>query len=327
MPIETHKVTDRASWLKLREADVTASVAACLLGREVHDYQTAFGLYMLKTGQIAEDPDEAPPMLRGRLLEPVALQLLQEKHPEWTVVQPCVYLRDPDARLGATPDAYATNADGRGIVQIKSVEPSIFRQKWRDPDTGELRPPLWIAVQAIVEAHLSGADWAMVAALVVGHGLDLHEVPVPIHDGIVARVREEVARFWELVAAGTPPEPEYDRDAAVIARLYDQDDGTEVDLSGDNRLPEALVRRAELKDIESAGRDAEKERRAIDAEIIAKLGTATRGRLADGTVITAKTIRRSGYSVQPSTYRSVKIAAGSLRPAPAASAASIPERF
>lgn len=306
--IETIDITDREQWLAMRRRDVTASVAACLFGPDVHEYQTAFGLYMLKTGALSEDPEETAPMQRGRLLEPVAVSLLREKHPDWLVTQPNVYLRDPEARLGATPDAYATLPDHQtGVVQIKSVEPSIFRKKWRDPDTGETRPPLWIAVQAIVEAHLARADFAMVAALVVGHGLDLHEVPVPIHPGIVERTRAEVARFWAMVAEGTPPDPEYGKDAQTIARLFDQDDGTEIDLSNDNRLPEIVIRRAELKAVEKTGEEAAKERKALDAEIIAKLGNASRGRLQDGTIITAKTVRRAGYEVKPSAYRVVRI--------------------
>ena len=71
-----------------------------------------------------------------------------------------------------TPDLFVECPErGRGIVQIKSVEGSIFRKKWRDPETNEIAPPLWIAVQGIVEAHLDGAQWAAVAPLVVGFGM------------------------------------------------------------------------------------------------------------------------------------------------------------
>src|SRR5262245_7287249 len=84
--IERIEYGDREAWLKLRGKDVTASVAGALLG--VHEFTTPYGLWALKSGKIAEDPEETGPMRRGRLLEPVAIELIQEEHPDWALVQP-----------------------------------------------------------------------------------------------------------------------------------------------------------------------------------------------------------------------------------------------
>ena len=64
MTIESWPVTDRESWLKRREKDVTASVAAALFGDGVHPYITAYELYCLKAGLIEADPEETPAMRR-----------------------------------------------------------------------------------------------------------------------------------------------------------------------------------------------------------------------------------------------------------------------
>ncbi|KAA2237716.1 YqaJ viral recombinase family protein [Salinarimonas soli] len=299
MPFEAHPVTDRASWLAMRQADVTASVAGALLG--VHEYETPYSLWARKTGQLDEDAEESPAMRRGRLLEPVALQLLAEERPDWSLEPGRAYFRDPAERLGATPDAFAAcPRRGRGIVQVKSVESMIFRQKWRDGETGIVEPPLWIAVQAIVEAYLTGADWACVAALVVGHGLDLEVVDVPVHSGVVERVRDATRAFWDLVESGEAPSPDYARDGATIARMFQADQGTEVDLSDDNHLPVLLQERAALK----AGIKASEERCSeIEAEFKAKLGLNAVGHLAGGTTVTWKTQHRRGYSVEPTSFR------------------------
>ena len=306
--VEYHAVTDRVSWLAHRQRDVTASVIGALLG--VHEYVSPFGLWAVKSGTITEDPDETPAMRRGRLLEPVALRLLAEERPGWKITEPRTYYRDPAARIGATPDSFAIDPDrpGFGVVQIKTVEPSVFRRKWNDQDD-EVRPPLWIVLQAVTEAHLTGAQWAVVVAMTVGFGLDLHVVEVPIHGGIMDRLKAEVATFWQMVENGTPPDPDFGKDGSLIARLYAHEDGREIDLSADNRLPEILAERARLTGIEAQARDAERERAKLDTEILARLGTASRGRLADGTIISAPEITRRGRYQFPVTYRAIRITA------------------
>ncbi|MEW5421918.1 hypothetical protein HNS03_08355 [Amorphus sp. 3PC139-8] len=131
-PIETLSPRSRASWIKVGEADVTASVVGALLG--CHEYTTPYKLWALKSGLIVEDPEETEAMKRGRLLEPVAVELLRQRHPEWDITHntnPGTYYRDPAARLGATPDVITHDpARGPGLVQIKNVEQSVFRRKW-----------------------------------------------------------------------------------------------------------------------------------------------------------------------------------------------------
>lgn len=311
MQVQRIPIEDHAAWLAMRKSDVTASVVAALLGQGVHDYMTAYELYDLKTGGASEDPEETGPMRRGRLLEPVAVQLLREQQPTWKITHNsgpgAVYLRDPSIRLGATVDVFVEDPErGPGIVQVKSVEGSVYNRKWRDPDTNELRPPLWIAVQSITEAHLAGAKWAAVAPIVVGFGIDLPVIEVPVHQGIIARIREAVTAFWSMVEAGERPAPDYGKDGALIARQYADDNGETVHLTG-NRIVECVALRAGLTEIEKAGADAEKERKQLDTEILHALGDAAVGILPDGTEISAKTVRRGSYTVQPTSYRPIKI--------------------
>lgn len=299
----------RDQWLEMRTADVTASVAAALFGDGVAPYMTAYELFALKSGLITEDKAETPAMRRGRLLEPVAIQLLREERPDWRI-EPCGrYYRDQKARIGATPDALAIRPDiaGLGIVQVKTVGTFAFKQGWHDAN-GEVEIPLWIAVQASIEAALTGATWASVAAMALGDGgLDLHVVDIPLKPALMVKLRELVADFWRRVAENDPYPADFNRDAALIARIYADDDGGEVDLSSDNRIVELLDAREALKVREGDGTAAAKERKIIDSEIIAKLGNAARGRLSDGRIIEAKTTRRGAYQVEATTFRTVRI--------------------
>lgn len=299
MPITRTPITSETQWHALRRPNVGASEAGALLG--VHDYLTPMMLWARKTDKEPAEPESAP-MRRGRLLEPVAVEMIREDFPNWSLERPGAYYCDEALRLGATPDLFANDEKhGRGVVQIKAVEPSVFRRNWFVDD--ELRPPLWIMVQAIVEAHLTDARWASCAAIVVSYGIDLHIVDIPLHAGVVQRVRDEVAHFWHLVDTGRRPPPDYGRDGALIRKLFAKDDGTEIDLSGDNELPAILDRRAQAQSEKSAAEAAVK---VCDAMLMDKLGAAVRGTFSGG-YISAKTIDRAGYTVKPTSYRQLRI--------------------
>ena len=301
-PVEQHPVTTRGEWLRWRKQDITASGAAALLG--AHPFVTAYGLWAEKTGAVVSDDEMTEAMERGIELEPIAVKRLAKKQPTWRVEQPNTYYRDPVTRLGATPDCFAHDPerDGFGVVQVKSVEPSVFRKKWRSED-GEVEPPLWIVVQAIIEAHLTGASWAAVAALVISYGIELHVVEVPLHAGIIDRIKSETAAFWEMVAGGQRPDPDWKRDGRLIEALYDPT-GEVIDLSEINYLPEL----ADEKDALSAQKAvADLRLKEIKAEFLARLGSASAARIADGRIITAKRVNKAGYSVKPSSYVDVRV--------------------
>ena len=302
-------ITDRASWLKRREQDVTASVAAALFGEGVHPHMTPYKLWALKSGLLVEDRIETPAMRRGRLLEPIALQLLQEEKPDWIIAPHPFYYRDPILRLGASPDALASRPDiaGSGVVQLKTVGHFAFKKGWRGEE-GEVEVPLWIAVQASVEAALTSGKWAAAAAMALGDGgLEMYVVDIPLRPQLIVKLRSLVEEFWARVAEKRPYPPDYGKDAAAIARIYAEDDGGVIDLAGNERALKLVEERARLKVIEAAGKAAGEERKPLDAEIIALLGNAARGRLADGRLIEAKTVRRSAYTVAASTYRSIRM--------------------
>lgn len=301
MKVERIPYTTREAWLAARQQDVTASAVAALLG--AHPFISAYHLWAEKTGRIPNDEEESGPMRRGRLLEPVAVALLAEQRPTWRVEANRDYFRCAADRLGGTPDTIVTCPErGLGTVQIKSVERSIFAARWRDPETREVEVPVGYAIQAITEAALLGASWAAVAALVVSHDVELEVLEVPLHAGILTRIREEVHEFWGLTESGRHPEPDWKRDASLAARLMG-DNGASLDLSADNALPELLDERADIK----ARMKADDERCSeIDAEIRAKVGAAAKATLP-GWSISLKTQETKPYSVAGRITRPIRV--------------------
>src|SRR5690606_34094970 len=143
-----------------------------------------------KSGRAQESAEENAAMIRGRVLEKPAIDLLAIDRPSWKIWQPQVYLRDPTIRMGATPDAYAIDPrrKGFGVIQVKTSDKFAFKRNWIDEDGG-IEPPLWIVIQTIQEAHLSGASWACVLVFIMGMGLEIEVVDVPIHRGVIDRMR------------------------------------------------------------------------------------------------------------------------------------------
>ncbi len=307
--VEVITPEDQATWHLLRGKDITASVVGALFGE--HEYVTEFELWAMKTGRLKRHYEETPAMQRGRLLEPVAVQLLKEQFPKWRIDHNAAenrYYRDPAARLGATPDVIVdARGKGRGVIQIKSVEASIYRRKWLDDD-GQPEPPLWIALQAALEAHLTNSVWAAVAPLVIGHGIDLPLIDIPLVPGIIEAMQTRAAEFWGMVEAGEEPTPRYSRDASVIDRIYAvEDDETEVDLTANNFFPELLEERAGLQaDIFTKKNRIEE----IDALIKATMGNAAVAHIPGGRRITWRTESRPGGFTAPSKSRVLRLPKG-----------------
>lgn len=305
--IERKAIESHDGWLNDRKQFVTASAAGSLLG--IHPYVTAYGLYLAKKGLISDDMEDTPVLRRGRLLEPVAVQMLREDKPQWTVEEYPVgyFYYDNETRIGATPDVFVTDESGRrGVVQVKSVEAGIFRRDWKS-EHGVIEPPLWIVVQAILEAKMTGREFAAVAPMVVGFGIEMPVIEIPVHDGVYTRIVSEVDGFWKRIAEGRQYDPDYARDGSLIAQLYPQDNGVEIDLSGDNEVPMFVD---QLEAARGAKKIAETEEKKAKTALADKIGEASIALLSDGRRISHKTQNRAGYFVNETSFRVLRVLKG-----------------
>ena len=307
MTIEILQPASRAEWLDIRAPTIGASEIAAVLG--VHPYLTPYELWARKSGLAPPEADNKQ-MRRGRLLEPVAINIIREERPGWIILPNSIpggkFYRDIDAGRSCTPDVFIPHAEYRsfGICQIKTVNTQPFQNDWMID--GDVQLPVYVAIQAMQEMHLTGASWGCVAAL-VGFDLDLYIIEVKLHAGVIERIDRAVPDFLRRVRENDPPDPDYGRDGATISALYAEDDGGVVDLSGNERVLKLVARREAMKEIESTATEAVKERKTIDAELMHFLGNAAAGTLADGRMIECKTIRKRGFTVEPTTFRSIKI--------------------
>jgi len=302
MTIERKTITTREEWLEWRRADVTASQVGALFN--CHTYVTPLRLYAEKRGTEFVNEDNLA-MRRGRWLEPAVGKAVMEMRPEWTLEPAKEYLRDPDLRLGATPDFYIHgDPRGLGVLQAKTVAPSVYAREWGDG----AEPPLWILLQVAQEGMLAEADFVVVAGLLI----DANNMDISIHDLgarnplVEAKLKEAVKAFWDDVERGIEPEPDYGRDVDVVKAMWTRERAKdfEIDLSGNNRIPELLAERAVLKaDIKSMEERAEE----IDTELKFALKDAAVGTGVDGWRVTYRTSHVKSYTVAERTQRVLRV--------------------
>jgi predicted phage-related endonuclease len=300
--IERRTINSRAEWLEWRKNDITASSIGALF--DEHPYTTALRQYVEKRGvEFPELDPEDKVLRRGRWLEPAVGKAVSERRPEWRIEQPNLYLRDPILRLGATPDFFIRNdARGLGVLQTKTASPDVYRRDWEDGAA----VPMWIVLQAATEMMLAEAAFGAVAVLLVdAFNMDVAIHELPRNPSAEHKIRVAVKQFWDSVAIGQEPQPDFARDAETIrAMLPKEQQGKVIDLSGNNVLPTLLDERAALCD---AIKEAEARREAIDAELKFTLGDAEFATGLDGWRITFKSTEYRGYTVAPRTSRTLRV--------------------
>jgi predicted phage-related endonuclease len=299
--VECHPIVNREEWLTWREQDITASHMGALF--DVSPYETSLKLYAAHRGVEFERKPEDKVMRRGRWLERVVGDAVAELRPEWTVEPVGAYYRQPTLRLGGTPDFWILgDVRGRGVLQAKSVAPSVLAKAW---DQGRV-PPEWIVWQLRTEMLLTNAAFGAIGALVVDpFNMDCHIFEVARDAEAEQLLLSAVKQFWNNVTTGTEPQPDFSRDAEVIKALTRKvTPGLARDLSGNNELPDLLEQRAMLMGSIS---DMKDRCEAIEAEVKYLMGDADHVSGLNGWRITYKVEDRKEYVVKARSGRVLRI--------------------
>jgi predicted phage-related endonuclease len=299
--IERRTITSRAEWLEWRKPFVGASQVPALFG--AHPYVSALRLYLEKSGVEFEEKDN-PVMRRGRLLEPAVGLAVGEDRPEWQITRANEFYCDPERKISCTPDFFIEgDPRGRGILQAKSAAPSIYQREWAQGTD----VPFWIVLQALTEMMLTDAAFGAVAVLCVDPFdlvCSIHEVAR--HPTAEAKILAAVKQFWTDVAQGREPEPDYGKDASLLAILAPRESSPDktIDLAGHNELPGMLEERellhARMRQDKARCEEIETEIKFLmrDHAIVTGL---------PGWKITWKTGIRKGYTVETKESRTLRI--------------------
>lgn len=314
--VEMHRVdpvADREGWLKLRQNDITASDVASICGV---GYRSPLEVWAEKKGHLAPKGDN-PILRRGRRFEPSLWATIKEENPSWEIRAGKVYLRAPSLRFGATPDAMAIDPERKGLVLIqgKVVAKPIFVADWLGGDRDGTAPivPLGYQLQTLAETILAERAFKqeihpVLAAWVIDtFSENLFLIPLKRHPQAEAKILTAVEEFWRQFDAGIQPALDPSKDHDVVKQLYPTDNGSTIDLTGDNTLPLLMDERKKLGDVEKQAKDRREE---ITTEIMAKIGDNSFALIAGGRKVSAKltTVKeavRASYSFR--SLREVKV--------------------
>jgi predicted phage-related endonuclease len=303
-------------WLGWRPNYINATEIGTVCGEA--SYGSLAELYAEKKGL-------RPPLLdsaifrRGRWGEAAAAQALSEERPEWQLQRARVHVRDTERRMACTPDAFATapDRDGIGIVQFKVISRSVFRDRWlNSPDDsvadGDATPPTGYMLQTLTEMLLNETSWGVLTVLISSEfdwRLRLFDVERDL--AVEEIIHNACERFWrEHLDPGLMPPFEPQRDAELVRLLYPKDNGTEIDLTDDNR---ALAAVEEWTETSAARLRLEKAEKALKTELQGKIGEATFGRLADGRRLSWKHQHRKAHAVEAADFRVLRLLTSSSK--------------
>lgn len=296
---ETIECADEAAWLALRQKDLTSTECAALFG--CSPYMTEFDLWHRKRGQLVVEFETNSRMIWGNRLEAAIAYGIAEDY--GLVIEPFkTYMRLPELRMGSSFDfkivgiAEGFKGDetyrdlfrqhGVAIMEIKNVDGLAFKRGWI-ADGDNLEAPPHIELQVQHQQEVADVEWTMIAPLVGGN------TPQPFHRlrnrEYGALIVERITAFWASVDAGIAPEPDYGKDGDTIAKLFANDNGQTVDMTGNNRLAELV---AEYNAASADEKAAKARKDAAKAETLMLIGEASKV-IGSGFTISASTTKPS----------------------------------
>lgn len=297
MKLNDQDAAERAAWLENRRKNIGSSESAALLG--VSPWRTRFELWCAKAGLLTPDDedDENERMMWGHLCEMAIAEAVRRKI-GWHVRKVHRYIEHPRVPgMGASLDFEVLgHPDGPGVLEAKIVDRAEYYRTWTDG-----QPPLPYEVQVQHQIGVTNRGWGAIAAMVGGNTLQL--TTYHRHDGIIRRLEDEVPAFWQSIAAGQAPPPDYEADAETISDLLRvHTPGKVVDLP-DLR---PLVGLYELYgEFES---EAKARRKQLRAALLHHIGDAELARIAPDCHVTAKTVPGGlvqAFERQP--YRKIQV--------------------
>jgi len=257
-------------WHKNRRTGIGGSDIGTIMG--LNPWESAFGLWCKRTGQIADPPVDNWSVKFGNAFEEPILRMWQTENPEWEVFQTGTWRHPKHAYLVANPDALARHRDtGEWVV----VEVKTSRSFWDDV------PPAYRA-QVVHYMDVMGCGRAVIVAVA---GWQWEERWIEF-DSFEADVqRSEASRFWDHLTQVVQPawdgsKQTYEAQRQLNPFIEDE----EVDLGDAGRN---LIRAQTNFDA------AERKFLKAKSEVLGLMGSARHG-IVDGERVASRQARGNG---------------------------------
>jgi putative phage-type endonuclease len=286
--------TEREQWLARRRELVTASDAAAILGADPR--RGPLAVYAVKVGAVESADNDW--MAFGRDVEGAVAKGYGRRTGRPVFERdPYELVRHPTLRwLAATPDRMTAGtlelpgpAPGPGTLEAKAVA-GMKAAAWEEA------PPVEYQIQAQIQMSCTGAAWGSLVALI--GGIQIVWKDLARNDRFLDAALPRLEEFHLRVQRRDPPEetdalPETSR---ALRALF-PGNGETVALQPD--VLDLVGQWEAAKDRRNA---SDREADDVENHLRRLLGGATFGALADGSYLRLRETRRSGYTVEPTTY-------------------------
>lgn len=196
--------------LAIRSKGIGASEIAAVCG--IDPFRTPFDVWALKTGAVEKPPEEVY-QRRGHLLEPVIVQLFEDRHPDRVAFQPPqpTLVHPVYPWVIATPDRFVApkgtpehaTPEVEALLECKSKRSFVAHEWGEDGDPAGV--PVYVVAQ--VQWQMAVTGLALVSVGLLLDGEEYREYTVHRDDAAIATLIDEGERFWtQNVQQGVVPE-------------------------------------------------------------------------------------------------------------------------
>lgn len=258
-----------AEWLKMRTLDITSTDAAALFG--ISNYCTPYELWhRKKTGTSVEYKEPEWTRWGKRLQDSIAAGVCEDNG--WTAYRrKDEYIRWDAMRMGASFDFEVTHGGEMPLLEIKNVGEWALKQGWIiDGDNVEAPPHIELQVQH--QLAVCDRKKAFIAALIGGNRVILIERERDDH--VINALLSRVKQFWDSIDNNIEPEPDFQKDADFISRLYKYADPSKILDATGNELLATLA--ANYKKAGEIVKDVQAEKDGYKAQILTMIGDASK---------------------------------------------------
>jgi predicted phage-related endonuclease len=304
---------DREEWLALRSPNLNSTEVGSLFG--ILKYASIFELWHYKNKSIQCDFTGNERTEWGLALQDsIAAKVAKDNG--WTIRRMDEYMYLPEIRLGSSFDfsiesplfpapesieQYEKDCiNNLGILEIKNVDKFVFLDEWTKRDDGSYDAPLHIEIQVQTQLAVSGRKFVWLVALVGGNEAIL--IKRERDEAVIKAIIEKVKWFWQTIAEGKEPEPDFKKDAEFIAKLYGYAEPEKVLTAGDDIAQLA----AEYKKVGEEIKPLEEKKEELKARLLVAIADAEKV-VGDGFSISAGMVGEAEIKYTRKPYRLFKV--------------------
>jgi predicted phage-related endonuclease len=181
------------------------------------------------------------------------------------------YIRWPAMRMGSSFDFEVTHGGKMPLLEIKNVDSLAYKDGWT-VEGDSVEAPAHIELQAQQELAVADREVIYIGALVGGNRVVLIKRERDEH--VIGALLSRVKQFWDSIDNNIEPEPDFQKDAKFIARLYNYSDPTKVlDATGNELLAKLAANYKKAGDIV---KEVQAEKDGYKAQMLTLIGDAAK---------------------------------------------------